>query len=172
MATDQVRTRVEVISDEDAGVEENETLAELICRAAEAALDAEHTAGPDTVTIMLSNDERLRALNLEFNGEDSVTDVLSFNETEGWHNGVPPEDSDAAKPFLSSGETPRLGDIVISVEQTARQAAERGIPLEREISMLAIHGILHLLGYDHADPEEEKVMFGKTDRVLDGLFGS
>jgi probable rRNA maturation factor len=166
--------RVEVLADEDAGVEDNEALAELICRAAKAALDAEHTAGPDTVTIMLSTDARLRELNLEFNGEDSVTDVLSFNETEGWHNGVPPaelgEDGDAH--FLSPGEEPRLGDIAISVEQTARQAAERGIPFEREIAMLAIHGVLHLLGYDHADPEEEKVMFGKTDRVLAGLFGS
>jgi probable rRNA maturation factor len=161
--------RIEVLSDPVPGFSGLPSLEELVSRAAEAALAAEHTAGPDQVAVLLSDDERLRALNLEFNGEDEVTDVLSFNETPGWHNGVPPTESDDVG-FRAPGEEPRLGDIVISLPQTKRQSEQHGVPFERELAMLTIHGVLHLLGYDHADPEEERVMFGKTERVLQEVF--
>ena len=158
--------RVEVAADEEASPELSldPEILELVANAAEAALDAEHTAGPDSVFVMLSNSERLHELNLRFNGEDAVTDVLSFNDVEGWHNGVPPEA--AEDEFAVTGDSVGLGEIVISVEQTLKQANERSIPFERELAMLTIHGVLHLLGYDHADPEEERVMFGKTDDIL------
>ena len=65
----------------------------------------------------------------------------------------------------------RLGDIVISLPQIERQAAGNGKSTERELAMITIHGVFHLLGYDHAEPEEEKIMFGKTDVVLAGIFG-
>jgi probable rRNA maturation factor len=160
------RSQVEVLIDEIPGLEVADHLVELVKLAAETALDAEHSTGPDAVTVLISNDTRLKELNLEFNGEDAVTDVLSFNDVEGWHNGVPPERLERDLEFLAPGEIARLGEIVISLEQTARQAANRSIPLERELAMLTIHGVLHLLGYDHADAEEERVMFGKTDAVL------
>lgn len=161
--------RVEVLSDAVSGFDDLSALESVILRAAEAALDAEHTAGPDSVTVLLSDDRRLRDLNREFNGEDSVTDVLSFNEVDGWHNGQPPEQL-TGNEFVAAGAEPRLGDIVISLQQAKRQADERSAPLERELAMLTVHGVLHLLGYDHADPDEERVMFGKTDGVLAGLF--
>ena len=66
----------------------------------------------------------------------------------------------------------RLGDIAISVPQTKRQALAKGVTFERELAMLAIHGTLHLLGYDHAEPEDERVMFGKTDDALDEVFAA
>lgn len=163
-------SRVEALADTVPGFAETEPLIELVHRAAESALDAEHTRGPNAVTVLLADDRRLRKLNLQFNGEDSVTDVLSFNDAEGWLNGLPPEGLDEQHTF-TPGERPRLGEIVISLEQTARQATERSIPFERELAMLTIHGVLHLLGYDHADPDEEHVMFSKTDAVLARLFG-
>jgi probable rRNA maturation factor len=162
-------SRVEVLSDPVPGFSDLASLERLVSRAVEAALAAEHTAGPDQVAVLLSDDERLRALNLEFNGADEVTDVLSFNEEEGWRDGVPPAES-PDDGFRMPGEEPRLGDIVISLPQTKRQSEQHGVPFERELAMLAIHGVLHLLGYDHAEPEEERVMFGKTEEVLQEVF--
>ena len=165
-----MRRDVEVLADDEVELADLDQLTKLVKLAASAALDAEHTAGPDAVTVLLSDDNRLRELNLQFNSEDSVTDVLSFNDVDGWHNGTPPPELDDG--FIAPGEKPRLGEIVISVEQTRRQAEERSVPFDRELAMLTVHGVLHLLGYDHADPEEERVMFGKTDAVLAGIFGS
>ncbi len=162
--------RVEVLAETVAGFDDLNSLIELANGAAEAALDAEHLTGPDALTVLLSDDQKLRDLNRQFNGEDSVTDVLSFNDVEGWHNGVPPSGSDEGE-FSMPGEQQRLGEIVISLEQTKRQADERSVSFDRELAMLTVHGILHLLGYDHADAAEEAVMFGKTDAVLERLFG-
>lgn len=160
--------RVEVLADTVAGFDDLDALVAVVRSAAEAALDAEHSTGPDAVTVLLSDDRKLRDLNRQFNDEDSVTDVLSFNDVEGWHNGVPPADVGADE-FLMPGERARLGEIVISLEQTKRQSDERSVPFERELVMLTIHGVLHLLGYDHADQEEERVMFGKTDALLESV---
>ncbi len=113
-----------------------------------------------SVAILLTGDERLRRLNRQFAGEDHVTDVLSFEADTGIS--FPNGDDDA---FIK-----KIGDIAISVPQAERQAIEKRVPFERELAMLAIHGTLHLLGYDHATPEEERVMFGKTDEALDELF--
>lgn len=163
--------RIEVLSDPVPGFSDLPELEHLVSLAAESALAAEHTTGPDRVTVLLSDDTRLRELNREFNGEDEVTDVLSFNETPGWHNGTPPAEASADDAsFRAPGEEPRLGDIVISLERTKRQSEQNGVTFERELAMLAIHGVLHLLGYDHAEPGEERVMFGKTERILDGVL--
>ena len=86
-----------------------------------------------SVTIVFVSDKKMRRLNFEFRGKDSTTDVLSF-----------PFEADK----FESGEN-HLGDIVISVEQAARQASENGLDLETEIKQLILHGVLHLCGYDH-----------------------
>ena len=115
-----------------------------------------------SVVVFLTGDARIRQLNRDFAGEDHVTDVLSFGlELDEDFPG-------------SGGETAqnRLGDIAISVPQTGRQATEKNVRFERELAMLAIHGTLHLLGYDHALPDEERVMFGKTDEALAELIGA
>lgn len=163
--------RVEVVIDLDDLSQSN---IRLIISAAVAALNAERKEGPGRVTVMITGDERIRELNNKFKGEDEVTDVLSFSaavETavaEG-NEGRWPE-------FPESGgsddiESDRLGDIAISLPQVERQAAENGKSAERELAMITVHGVLHLLGYDHAGPDEEKIMFGKTDAVLAGIFG-
>ncbi|NTU43022.1 MAG: rRNA maturation RNase YbeY [Nitrospirales bacterium] len=87
------------------------------------------------VSVLLINDRRMREMNLRYRGKDKTTDVLSFSLIEG--EGVLP-------PGMVN-----LGDIVISPAQAERQAAEQGVSFEREIRWLLIHGLLHLLGFDH-----------------------
>ena len=115
------------------------------------------------VTVLLTGDARVRQLNRDFAGEDHVTDVLSFGAK-----------TDLEFPNPEGGDIRhvRLGDIAISVPQTKRQAIDKGVTFERELAMLAIHGTMHLLGYDHAEPDDERVMFGKTDDALDEVFAS
>ena len=84
-------------------------------------------------SIALISDRRMKELNVFFRGKDSTTDVLSF----------PHEPDEFDK------DESNLGDIVISVEQAARQAAENGLSLQNEIKQLILHGMLHLCGYDH-----------------------
>lgn len=94
---------------------------------AEAVLKAVRRPG-NSLTIALVRDRSIRDLNRKYRGKDSTTDVLSFAVS-------------AAGDFL--------GDIVISTDMAARQAADAGHPLDRELSELVIHGALHLCGYDH-----------------------
>jgi probable rRNA maturation factor len=165
--------RVEVVLDleELPNSELTQSAIPIVIEAAVAALDAEHNEGADHVTVMITGDERIRELNREFKDEDEVTDVLSFNEKIGTAG----KDEDAWPELQGIGksdelESDRLGDIAISLPQVKRQAAENGKPPERELAMLTVHGVLHLLGHDHAEPDEEKIMFGKTDAVLAGMF--
>ena len=115
---------------------------------------------PASVTILLTGDAKLRQLNREYAGDDHATDVLSF--------AIEPDDD--FPPSANQEQREHIGDIAISVPQTERQARDKGVPFKRELAMLAIHGTLHLLGYDHATTQEERVMFGKTDDALDEVF--
>ena len=144
----------------------------LVANAAAAALNAEHTEGPDRVTVLITGDEHIRELNKKFKRTDEITDVLSFNEAVV--SGCSKEDAtnddrDVDWPSsVTAGdiESRRLGEIAISLPQVNRQAAQNGKSADHELAMLTIHGVLHLLGYHHAEPDEERVMFGKTDTVL------
>ncbi len=143
----------------------------VVKNAAESALYAEHKAGPIDVTVMIANDEQMRKLNREFKGEDEITDVLAFN-TYAKNDNI---DADEWPDFSGSGIRSRvnkqqLGDIAICLPQVARQAAENENTIDNELAMLTIHGVLHLLGYDHASLEEETVMFGKTKVILSKVF--
>ena len=95
----------------------------------------------------LSDDAELHALNLEYADEDHATDVLSFAQQE------------APAGFAPPSPTLLLGDIVISIETAERQARQHGHGLDAELLHLAVHGLCHLLGYDHATQSEERVMF-------------
>ena len=99
-------------------------------------------AGP-SISLRLTGDRELRRLNREFLGEDSVTDVLSF-------------------PAGGDGEPGYLGDIAVSWPAVARQAAEHGHPEAAEAALLSVHGLLHLLGWDHATPAQEREMWRLT----------
>jgi probable rRNA maturation factor len=109
--------------------------------------------GRSELSLALVGDEEIHALNRDYAGEDKPTDVLSFSQREGEGPALP-------------GDAPALlGDIVISVETAARQARARGAALDEELLHLAVHGLAHLCGYDHATPDEERVMFGWEARL-------
>ena len=96
-------------------------------------------------------------MNREYRGIDRPTDVISFAFLDGEEN----------KEALLHGTGPvSLGDIYISIDKAKEQAEEYGHPLERELSFLFVHGLLHLLGYDHMTKEDEQVMFKLQDEIL------
>jgi probable rRNA maturation factor len=140
-------------------------------KAAVAGLDSERFDGPDHITVMITGDERIRELNRDFKGEDEITDVLSFNVDANTDENVDEEEDWPEAGSSEEANSDRLGDIAISLPQVIKQAAENDKSPERELAMLTIHGVLHLLGYDHAELDEEKVMFAKTDVVLARIFG-
>ncbi len=139
----------------------------LLRRAICAALDAEGVAAPCEVDVLITDDEGIRAINLEQRGVDRPTDVLSFPMFE-YVPGQPPRDGADADP--ETGLVP-LGDMVISLERCAAQAQEFGHPLERELAYLAVHSALHLLGYDHMDEGPEKARMRAREEAILGELG-
>jgi probable rRNA maturation factor len=111
--------------------------------------------GLSELGIVITDDDRIRALNRDFAGDDHVTDVLSFSLREG-------ED------FANPDDIVRLGEVIVSYPTAERQAREVGQSIELELAHLLVHGILHLLGYDHAAPEEEILMRAREDALLTG----
>lgn len=125
-------------------------------RLAARALETEGVAAPAELSILLADDGVVHELNRTYRGMDAPTDVLSFAQTEG---------DEFARP---EGTARHLGDIVISVDTARRQAVEYGQDLQDESAHLLVHGILHLLGYDHEQPDDEAVMRGREDAILGG----
>ena len=110
----------------------------------------------EEVDITIVTDEEIHALNRDYRNVDRTTDVLSFAL-----------DEDGGEPELVGGpDVHLLGDIIISAETAMRQAEEFGHGLEREIVYLAVHGLLHLLGYDHMQEEDKVVMRAKEEEAL------
>jgi probable rRNA maturation factor len=111
---------------------------------------------PDAeVSVLFIGDRAMRSLNRRYRGKDRTTDVLSFAMREGVFPYVQPT---------------VLGDIVISLPAASRQAAEAGHPLIREVERLLVHGLLHLIGYDHErGPQEALRMERKEQKLLKGL---
>ena len=108
------------------------------------------------LSVLLADDRKIRTLNKQYRGQDRATDVLSFSQNEGEEN----------KP-----NSHLMGDVVISTVTAKRQAAEHGLTLEEEIVLLLIHGILHLLGFDHERSNEEAChMKQKTRELFDWIF--
>ena len=113
------------------------------------------------VTLYITGDAEVQALNRTYRGVDAPTDVLSFGAHEGEDDPVlnlPPE--------LAAELDRHLGDIVISFPYAERQAQQFGNSTAAELRLLAIHGTLHLLGYDHAAPDEEAAMWAEQEAIL------
>jgi probable rRNA maturation factor len=131
----------------------------LVQRVAEQAVAAEGLSGRYELAVTLVPDERIRELNREHRARDDVTDVLSF----------PLVDEDTAG-FVLPGDAPtHLGDVVIALGRMQEQAAEYGHSVERELAYLTVHGVLHLLGYDHEDDEEKVHMRAREEEILADL---
>ena len=110
---------------------------------------------PSTVGLLVTSDDNIRKLNLQYRGQDSPTDVLAFSAGEG---------SDG---FVSPPSLPHhLGDIVVSYPRAVAQAAEYGHSMEEELSRLVVHGVLHLLGYDDQTQKDRDAMWRRQESAL------
>jgi probable rRNA maturation factor len=105
------------------------------------------------LSLVLTGDEQIQELNQQYLGIDAPTDVISFPADE-----MDPET-----------EAPYLGDVVLSFSRAQVQAESAGHPVQAELQLLVVHGVLHLLGYDHSDAQEKALMWQIQDQVLTTL---
>lgn len=112
------------------------------------------------ISVSLVTPEEIRSINKQFRGIDKETDVLSFPQLTF---------REAEEAEVNENDEIILGDIIISVDRAKEQAEEFGHSFEREIAFLTAHSMLHLLGYDHMEEDEEKIMFSKQKEILDIL---
>ena len=130
----------------------------LLERAAQAVLKQQKESPDVDLTIVLADDAHLHELNRDYLGVDAPTDVLSF----------PASETDGAEIDPETGVR-YIGDIIISVPYATRGAAKAGHLVESELQLLVVHGVLHLLGHDHAKPKEKAEMWKAQAEVLKSL---
>jgi probable rRNA maturation factor len=126
---------------------------ELLERAAYAALEHEDESREAELSIVLTDNEHMQELNLNYLGIDAPTDVLSFPASE--------TDPESGVRYI--------GDILISIPRAQSQADAAGHPIELEVQLLVVHGVLHLLGHDHAEPVEKDRMWKAQLEILNSL---
>ena len=141
-------------------------LAARLEEAVNAALDAEGVDVPCVVEVCLTDDEAIHQTNLEMRGVDRPTDVLSFPMFE-----LQPGEKPRAEWADPDTDRVLLGDMMISLERARAQAEEYGHSLEREICYLAVHSVLHLLGYDHLDEGPMKQQMRAREEAILGRLG-
>jgi len=122
-------------------------------------LEAEELAAPYEVSLVFTDSETVRRLNRDYRGVDEPTDVLAFYM-------LPQGAADSSFALPPDGVI-RLGEVIVSYPQAVTQAEERRHSTQRELALLIIHGILHLVGYDHEEPEEERKMRHREEELLD-----
>lgn len=138
---------------------------ELLEKVISAALEAEGVEADCEINVLLTDDEGIHQVNLDMRGVDRPTDVLSFPMFD-LQPGEKPGEEDADP---DTGLVP-LGDMCLSLERARAQAEEFGHSVERELSYLTVHSVLHLLGYDHMDEGAMKVqMRGREEAILQTL---
>jgi probable rRNA maturation factor len=137
---------------------------------AQGVLKAQGVKGDCELAITFVDETTIAELNLEFLGETGPTDVLAFPiDDEIVESGRSPDSGTAGpdRPDVEPGEVPLLlGDVMVCPGVAARNAAERSRATDDEVALLVVHGILHVLGMDHADPEEEAAMFARQEALL------
>ena len=126
---------------------------DLLERAARTALEHEAQSLESDLSIILTDDSRLHELNLNYLGVDAPTDVLSFPASE--------TDPETGARYI--------GDILISVPRAQAQADAAGHSLEAEVQLLVVHGVLHLIGHDHAEAEDKSRMWKAQTEILKQL---
>ncbi len=123
-------------------------------RLASAVLKGENIDGPVEISLLITDDTGISVLNQEYRNLDAATDVLSFSMLPG-----------AGDSFVTPPcEAKQLGDIVISYEHVIAQATEYGHPVQQELGELFVHGLLHILGYDHENPDDARVMADTAEK--------
>lgn len=137
---------------------------ELIERAIQAVIAAEGKTGALEVSVLVTDDAELHALNRDYRGIDRPTDVLSFADE-------PPEEAGLPAFVLPPDASQHIGDIAISYERVVAQAAEYGHSTARELAFLTVHGMLHLLGYDHERGEHDAAVMRVREEELMEILG-
>ena len=141
------------------GIEPNQKDTAIIKKVLEQCYQQENLQNKKIyVNVILTNPENIRMFNQEYRKIDEATDVLSF-----------PMFHKAELEVLNNPIPEVLGDIVISIEKVQEQAEEYEHSFERELSYMVVHGFYHLLGYDHIEEEDKKVMRQKEEMVLEKL---
>jgi probable rRNA maturation factor len=131
---------------------------------------ARHSPAPAALTVVVTSDSAVQTLNRTYRGIDAPTDVLSFAAQDAEDESD--EEGDAGRVHLVTPAeladelADYLGDIVIALPYATRQAAHYGNSVDNELRLLTVHGVLHLLGYDHATPEEDDAMWEMQSAVL------
>ena len=138
-------------------IQEFEIFEEKYLELAQITLDTLKLSFSPIISVSIINNKHIHKINKKYRGVDRPTDVISFAFLDN--------DKNRDNIFHSTEVVP-LGDIYISYEKAIEQAQEYGHPLEREMSFLFVHGLLHLLGYDHMSEEDEKVMFKLQEEIL------
>jgi probable rRNA maturation factor len=132
-------------------------------RIARKALEAEGIASPAEMGLVITDDKTIQKLNRIYRGEDKPTDVLAFHMIHG-------TSEELELPFVGPPDgVHHLGEVVISYPQAVKQAGEQGHRVAQELALLIVHGVLHLLGYDHELPEERQQMRAEEDKILERL---
>ena len=134
----------------------------LIEKVISEALRYEGVNDNTEVSVTIVDNEEIRKINNKFRNIDRATDVLSF----------PMFEKDELDEKIKSGDFPYedvLGDVIISIEKVREQAEEYGHSFERELSYMLVHGFYHLIGYDHIEEEDKKIMRPKEEKILNEL---
>ncbi len=143
------------VDDEFREVVDGDRMTKLV----QSALKAEGVAPPYQVGLVFTDSDTVRGLNRDYRGLDEATDVLAFQMLSR-------KDPDEIFAHPPDGIA-RLGEVIISYPKAVEQAKEQGHSTERELALLVVHGLLHLLNYDHEDPDEEAEMRAKERQHLE-----
>jgi len=137
---------------------------EWLRQIAEQALAQKGVNSPVELGLMITDARTIQKLNKKYRAQDEATDVLSFALSEDG------SDNTDTTPFITPPDgVLHLGEVVISYPQAAAQAEKHHHPLEKEVALLIVHGVLHLLGHDDEEPDAERAMRAEEERILGGL---
>lgn len=150
-------------------IELSEDLISIIRACIKKTLEMEGVQIPVLISLLLVDNNSIHQMNLQFRGVDRETDVLSFPMLEKDIKNCGVSIEDFANDIDPETNALMLGDIVISLEKAEEQAKEYGHSFSRELGFLTTHSTLHLLGYDHMEADDEKLMREKEEAVLSAL---
>lgn len=149
---------MKILFDNNTNYNIDENTFNLINKCIEETLKTENFTNNVEISLSIVDNKEIKKLNSIHRNIDKETDVLSFPMLDEFNN----IENNMLHPIL-------LGDIIISIDKAMTQAKDYGHSLERELCFLTVHSMLHLLGYDHMDKDEEKTMFEKQDIILNNL---
>lgn len=151
-----------IIENEQEEIAVDDNIINIIKKTIELCIKSENLDKDYEISVIIVDDEEIRSINKEHRDIDRATDVLSFPMVEFSNGQLISDEGD----YNIDLDELMLGDIIISAETAKRQAEEYGHSFEREMAFLTAHSCFHLLGYDHMEQDEEKIMISKQESIL------